>query len=248
MKLRYLLVPALLIIVACGTQKSSTTALATAKKAKVVRSHDNSELEFNTLKARLGVDYEDDKQSRNITMNLRMEKGEKIWMSASILGLTLAKVYITPDRVQFYEKINKRSFDGDFRLISDFLGEDLTFEQLEDVLLGQAVENLSNHEFTIQNNEYQFKTEDVITKLFRLRPSDFKLVEQSVLKAENNYLTINYPEYQEVDNRLLPRTVKIDAKRGKRFSQVVLTFKSVEFNKELSFPFELPDNYRKIEL
>lgn len=239
-----------LFIISCGSALTAAdTANATAKKASVVKAHKNNSTNFKTMQSRLSVRYKDDKQSRNVTVDLRIEQGKQIWMSAKFLGFTAAKVYITPDRVQFYEKLNKRSFDGDFSLISDFLGEPLEYQQLEDLLLGQAVESLQQHDFSIADNQYQFAQARLIEKLFKLRPTDFKLSEQSIKKpSEDSYLVITYPEYQEVDKRIIPRELKVDAKRGKRISQVELQFKNVEFNESLSFPFSIPSNSKPMNL
>lgn len=239
-----------ILITSCGSALTAAdTASATAKKANVVKAHKSNRTDFKTMKSRLSVRYKDEKQSRGVTVDLRIEKGKQIWMSAKFLGFTAAKVYITPDRVQFYEKLNKRSFDGDFSLISDFLGEPLEYQQLEDLLLGQAVESLQPHDFTVVDNQYQFAQARLIEKLFKLRPTDFKLSEQSIKKpSEDSFLIITYPEYQEVEKRIIPRDLKVDAKRGKRRSQVEIEFKNVEFNEKLSFPFSIPSNSTPMNL
>ncbi|OUS14242.1 deoxyuridine 5'-triphosphate nucleotidohydrolase [Nonlabens dokdonensis] len=247
--LKYLYIAAAFVLMACGsTQRAANDAVATAKKSKVVKAHEAARIDFKTMKARLSVSYDNSQTTRSFTMNLRMEKGKQIWMSASILGFTGAKVYITPDRVQFYEKLNRRSFDGDFSLISDFLGEEITFTQLEDLLLGQAVESLDNKDFNIANNNYQFREDAIVTKLFSLRPSDFKVSEQSISKpSEGSYLKMNYPEYQIVDGKIVPLEVRIEAKQRNRDSKVEMEFKNVEFNEQVTFPFSMPQGYSTFE-
>ncbi|MGB3590875.1 MAG: DUF4292 domain-containing protein [Nonlabens sp.] len=220
-----------------------------AKASSVSKAHEERSLQFNTIKSRLGINYKDDNQSVSATLDLRMERDQHIWMSARFLGITVAKVHITPDRVQFYEIKDKRYFDGDFALISKFLGQPLNFTQMQDLLLGQAVENLDNKKLTVVNNEYQFTAQDFVKKLFKLRPSDFKLAEQSVYHpTDGSYLEIKYPEYQNVDGRILPREISIDAKRGSSFSKVELEFKSVNFDEVVRFPFKIPSGYKKMEL
>lgn len=237
-----------LIITSCGSALTATdTALANAKKGQVIQAHSKNRTQFTTMKSKLSARYKDEKQSRSITVDLRMEQGKQIWMSAKFLGITVAKVYITPDRVQFYEKLNKRYFDGDYSLISDFLGEPLEYQQLEQLLLGQAVEPLAQHPFSIDDNQYQFLTQQLVEKLFKIRPSDFKLSEQSIRKPQDNsYLEITYPEYQIVDKKTIPRELKVKAKRDNKISQVELLFKNIEFNKTLSFPFSIPSNYKRM--
>lgn len=248
--LKYLSIVVLFLIVGCGsTQRAANNATAKAKKSKVVSAHEAARVDFKTMSARLSMNYDNSASSRSFTVNLRMEKGKQIWMSASILGFTGAKVYITPQRVQFYEKLKRRSFDGDFSLISDFLGEDITFEQLEDLLLGQAVDKLNDKDFSIVENEYMFKQEALVSKLFSLRPTDFKASEQSISKpSENSFLKVIYPEYQVVQGRIVPTDVKIDATQRNRVSKVEIEFKNVEFDEELSFPFSMPSGYSPFKL
>ncbi len=121
---KYLLLFLSLLFINCGgKQPVANDAVATAKKSKVIKAHEAARIDFKTMKARLGTSYNNGSSTRSFTVHLRMEKGKQIWMSAGPFGITAAKVYITPDRVQFYEKLNKRFFDGDFSLISSFLGE-----------------------------------------------------------------------------------------------------------------------------
>lgn len=220
-----------------------------AKKAGVATAHINNHTKFHTLKVRLGAQYEDKKQKRSINMELRMERGKNIWLSAKFLGITVAKVHITPDNVQFYEKLDKRAFDGDFELISKFLGEDLNYEQLENLLLGQAVEALKKHNFKPGADYYEFRQEGEISKLFQVRPADFKLARQAIQKAgENSSLNITYPAYQQVDGRAFPETVVMEANRKGDIVRVVLDYKSVTLNEPLSFPFEIPEGYEMMKL
>lgn len=241
------LVLAMILISCGGSQKATENAVNSAAKTKIVKAHTAAAIDFKTLQSRLGVKYQDDNRSQSVTVDLRMEKGKQIWMSARVLGFTVAKVYITPDRVQFYEKLQKRSFDGDFKLISRFLGEELNFQQLENLLLGQAIEPLNNLDYTVVNNRYEFKREDVISRLFALRPSDFKVDQQSISKpSENTTLDVKYLDYQTVTGKVLPNEIIINANAKGKLVQVELDLKNVEFDQDLSFPFEMPSGYKQM--
>ena len=41
----------------------------------------------------------------------------------------MAKALITPTKVSYYEKINNTYFEGDFSLLSNWLGTDLDFQK-----------------------------------------------------------------------------------------------------------------------
>ena len=76
------------------------------------------------------------RKSRNIR---KIEKDKKIWLSASVFGFPVAKGVITPDKVQYYVKINKTYFDGDFSEIQKIFGVPLDFTMLQNLLLGDRL-------------------------------------------------------------------------------------------------------------
>ncbi len=240
---------AIMLISCGGSQKAAEKAVATAAKAKVIKAHQIAGIDFTTMQSRMAVNYQDENRSQAVTLDLRVEKGKHIWMSYRFLGATFAKASITPERVQFYEKLNKRSFDGDFSLVSQFLGEELNYQQLENLLLGQAIEPLNDLDFAIVDNKYQFKGGGLVARLFNLRPSDFKLAQQSIIKpSENSTLDIKYLEYQEVEGRILPAAIMINANVQGKLVQVDVNLEKVEFDQDVSFPFNLPSGYTPMEL
>ena len=99
----------------------------------IIKTHDAAVPDFLTLAARMHVVYENEKKHQSITVSLRMEKDEKIWIKASLLGITMAKVLITPETVSYYETISNTYFDGDFRLLSDWLGTEIDFEKAQSI-------------------------------------------------------------------------------------------------------------------
>jgi hypothetical protein len=50
----------------------------------------------------------------------------------------MAKASITPTSVSYYEKIKGTYFEGDFSALSQWLGTDLDFNKIQNMLLGEA--------------------------------------------------------------------------------------------------------------
>jgi len=240
----------LAILTGCKTtQKTVETTDADARKSGVIRSHEASRDEFNTMTARLGMKYTDERQSHSVTVNLRLKKGEVIWMSASMLGITGAKIMITPTEVKFYEKLNNRAFEGNFAIIERYLGEPLTYQQMEDILLGHAMEPLDDYEMTVREDGYRFIKNDLIARLIQLRPEDFRVERQQLLKAdENSTLSIVYDDYKQYEGRTLPTEIKVDAVQGTDSRRVEIFYRSVDFDEELRFPFSFPSGAKFMDL
>ena len=69
----------------------------------------------------------DGDKSKTHTVTLRMERNKVIWVNAF---LNMVRLKITPQKVQMYNKLDRTYFDGDFTLIKDFLGVELSFSNL----------------------------------------------------------------------------------------------------------------------
>ncbi|WP_117880071.1 DUF4292 domain-containing protein [Aureibaculum luteum] len=240
---------------ACKSKKVTNTSENTTLSSKrVIKNHYINSFDKKTINAKLKIKYKGKSNLPSVTGSLRLQKDQTIWISLTKLGFSVGKVLITPNRVSFYEKINRTYFDGDFTLLSNFLGTELDFQKVQDLLLGQSLLDLKKESFDISFSEknYQLKpkvSHPLFDILFLINPINFKINSQQLnQKDENNTLVINYANYETIENEFFPREIYIIASDKKNTSTIDVDYKSVEFNKSLSFPFEIPKNYEKIEL
>lgn len=241
------------ILVSCGTRKAARgMATKDAEAVSVIQNHYTNEIEFKTVSGKLRAVYQDDEKTQSVNLSYRMQKDKAIWMSASILGFPLAKVYITPTRVQYYEKVSQSYFDGDFSLLSDWLGTPLDFQKLQNLLIGQAIYDLRTEAYTFSQSArgFQFVSDQAtgaIKKMFLLNPSNFKAAAQQLVQdRENRGVTVTYSEYQNISGFIFPEEIKIIANEGGSSTNIELTYRSVEFNEQVSFPFKIPSGYEEI--
>jgi hypothetical protein len=254
--MKYLLILcSVFIFASCGSTKSikdigSVEDIATAK---LISSYYNNSFDFNTLAARMKVRYKDKKNSQSVTVSLRMDKGKTIWMSASILGISLAKARVTPTSVSYYEKIGRTYFDGDFDFLSEYFGVKMDFEQLERLLVGETVYDLREGKYVIDqvDNQYQITPKnqlDILNLFFFLEPQNFTLKKQRVTQPKDNLsLNVDYREHQILDGLNFPKTIFIEVLENTDRTTIDLDYKSVERNVDLRFPFTIPDGYKEIK-
>lgn len=220
----------------------------------IINAHRAATPKFSTLASRIKVAYEDDKQRHNITVSLRMKKDEKIWMKTSVLGITLAKVLITQDRVSYYETISNTYFDGDFALISDWLGTDLNFEKMQAILLGQSIFRLDNATYIASVSENRYKLEprqqpDNFIHSLLLNPNNFKVNSGIVFQPiDNRKLSIAYGDYQELEGSFYPSVILINSVEGDSRTKIAMNYRKINLNVSVSFPFEIPKGYEEIQL
>ena len=136
----------LVLLSSCRGAKT-ITASGNVSVNDIISNHNEAEPNFKTLAGRVQVAYEDSRKEQSITASLRIKKDKVIWIKAAVLGITLAKVLITPEGVRYYETISNTYFEGDFTFLSDLLGTEIDFKKAQDVLLGQSI--LLNTSFII---------------------------------------------------------------------------------------------------
>jgi uncharacterized protein DUF4292 len=244
----------LLVITSCKTNKNvaGTNTINTISAKKLISNHYSNKFNQQTIYAKLSAKYRHKKTSATITIKLRLEKDKTIWMSATKFGLPIAKVKITPKRVLYYEKLRRTYFDGDFSLLSKWLGTELNYEKVQNILLGQAVLNLKKGKYSskIDNNLYELspkKENELFGILFFLNPKNFKLNKQEIRNPEKKQLlSVSYPKYDKILDEQFPKNINIRAIDNKNITTINIEYRSVEFNRKLTFPFSIPRGYKKI--
>ena len=246
-----------LSIVACGGSKSvpgsNVTDSSLALKS-IVASHNTAEPQFKTLAGRMYVSYEDAKKSQGITVSLRIQKDEKIWIKASLLGITIAKALITKNSVQYYETVGKTYFDGDFALLSNWLGTDIDFDKAQAILLGQSVFQLNANTYTntVITNKYRLQPKKSLGDFFfsvLLNPDSFKVSQESVSQpSEKRQLQVQYGPYQSVEQQLLPTTIEVNTDEDGEKTKIEVEYRKIDLNPTINFSFKIPSGYSQIEL
>ncbi len=245
-----------ILFFSCGTAKKATGGAIDASMTArtLIDLHNAKEPEFNTLASRVQVIYDDGEKSQSITVSLRMKKDETIWVTASILGITLAKILITQDHVSYYETIGKTYFDGDFSLLSAWLGTDIDFEMAQNILLGQAVFDLEdkNYEASVFGENYRLtpkKQSEFFKHIFLVQPNTYKIASQQIMQPqEQRILTVDYGPYQETGNQLFPKAITINAIEVDKKTSIQLDYRSVDVNPQVNFAFKIPGGYEEIQL
>jgi len=218
----------------------------------ITSSHYAKKSVFNTLRASLKVTIKTAEKEENVVANVRMLKDQKIWISISKFGYTGAKILITPQTVQYYNKLDKEYFDGDFSLISNWLGTDLSFQQLQAVLLGETMFPLDagTYKREVLDDGYLLipkKQGFLFEHFITINPSNFKIKTQEIAQPElNRILNIEYNSYQSVSQQLLPLLINLSLVDKTTETQVAITYKNTSLNQELRYPFNIPTNYKEI--
>lgn len=253
----YFLIFLVFVMASCGGAKKiagSNVPNSELSVKNIINAHEAATPDFKTLAARVQVVYEDEKRLQSITTSVRMEKDKIIWIKASVLGVTLAKILITPERVSYYETLGSSYFDGDFELLSKMLGTEIDFEKAQAILLGQSILDLKASDLTVDilQNKYKLQPkrqqQNFIFSLL-LHPENYKVASVNVSQpSDSRLLTIRYGDYQLLEGSYYPSTIELYATEKEEKTKIDINYKKIELNVSISFPFDIPEGYEEIKL
>lgn len=250
---KYTLIILLFAIISCKTKAIVTEKSKVTEKTdteKIIEGHYNNKSDFSSLYIKANLKYKDAKQSQSATAEIRIKKNEVISLSIRFLGITIAKAMITPDRVQYYDKVNGKYFDGDYAALTDFLGTDLDFTKVQNLFIGKAIDDLKQGVFINSLEDKMFKLESISnentkkTYYFNHKFHVSKVIINQVL--QNRILEVNYLTFKEYPEGFFPENIMIDATQEKGNSNILFNYNSISFNEELSFPYSVPEGYERI--
>jgi hypothetical protein len=244
----------LCILVSCSAKKAVIAEKPANNKLsaeKIIENHYKNKLNFNTLYIKSSVSYRDPDQSQNVTAEIKIKKDEIILVSIRILGITMAKALITPEKVQYYEKLNSSYFDGNYSALSKLLGTELDFQKVQNLLLGQAFDNLKTgkYNFTLEENSYKLESisNTNISKKFYLSSDNYSIKKEEISQpALERMLQVVYPARKSAEEYNLPAGIAIEANQKSEKTTININYNTISFNEELSFPYSVPNSYERI--
>ena len=237
------------IAVAASNEPVKEANYMTAKK--IIENYYNNKTQFSTLYIKSSARYADDKQTQNVSAEIKIKKDEQILVSIRVLGITMAKALITPTSVNYYEKLGGKYFEGDFTSLSQWLGTDLDYNKIQNMLLGQAIDDLTKGKYIESLLDQTYRLDDASNKntkkSFFLDAEKFLVQKQEITQtAEERMIKVAYTDSKVYNEAILPSSVLINTFQKKGNTEINLQYNSVSFNEELSFPYSVPKGYKRI--
>ena len=208
-------------------------------------------INFTTFSGKMDVDYEDvNGKKYKVNAHLRMYKDSVIWVSiTAILGIEGLRAYITADSVKLLDKQNKIFIARSVSYLQEVTALPLDLTSLQDLLIGNPVfldTNIisytkSPNTISLLSSGTFFKNLFTVGEMDKLTISS-KLDDQDELRNRTCYLTYADYENKKMKNFATKRTISVSEK-GKL--DIKLDFRQYDFNETLSFPFNVPKNYKR---
>jgi len=250
---QYLLI--LLIVNGCKslTILPSKRPVESIRVKRLIDNLEKSEGKINTLRARIKATYTSKKIKQSLSINLRIKDDKFLWMSANIL-IPVAKLLMTNEKIFFYEKFQKKYYEGDYELLNSFIGTNFRLQDIQNIFIGNPIDNLKKVKIKrienpkyyvfINNSSEKYRTTYFFdTENFRIREQRFLLLDN-----KNSILSIKYPLYQKINGKIIPKEIQISSFVNGEFVSIIIEFVRVDYPNQLTIPFKFPEGYSKIKL
>jgi hypothetical protein len=252
---RLIVLASFFVLFSCKTKAVvvPTEVGATTSADAVISNYNHNNIDFSTLYIKANVKYQDDNQSQSVTADIKIQKDQKILISIRFLGITVAKALITPSSVQYYEKPGSHYFEGDYSMLSQWIGTDLDYSKVQNMLLGKALDDITNKKYKVEMTDSLCKLEDnadpFTLKVFYLENESGKVVKETIEQPnKSRRMQLVYPEYRQYEQMYLPQSFSINASQNNKNTTIDVEYKSIVKNEELSFPYSVPEGYEQITI
>ena len=205
---------------------------------------------WNTLRIRANAEYKDEKLDQSIGLEIRIKKNEAILVSAKIGPITMAKALITPKQVQYYERLNSTYFDGDFAMLSRWLGTDLSYQKVEALLLGQVDWQAANKgELTATDKQWEVKWKENPTTegSYLWNALNAVLVQQKYVQKDR-VMDVHFSKHGKFEQWVFPQYVAVKATHPEGNNEIKLAYNQFVVNPDISFPYEVPSGFERVTI
>ena len=211
----------------------------------------NVEFQYLSAKGKAQIEQNGNKLP-NANLTLRMRRDSVIWLSISVAGFEGVRASITRDSVRVMNKLQREYYSGDFAYLSRQLNVEVTFAQVQALLLGNYLPSSNGTEptVTVEGNTQRVRYNQasiLIEQLISMSLGKVQKLNVMDDTSKNNF-TVDYSDFRALmpTNQNFAYNTVLQARQasGQTSASAAINYRSVDVDKErLDFPFSVPSGY-----
>ncbi len=161
----------------CKSSKKATDSSTIGKPisgisaSQLIDALRSQQLSFKYFESKMKASVNMDGKTQSAQVHLRIIKDEVIWARITKLGIEGARMRVTPDSIQFVNRLDRTFVDAPISALTELYSLPADFDMLEALLLGEAptlggrpseVES-SDNTYMIQLMQQQFRQYEYVT-------------------------------------------------------------------------------------
>lgn len=211
-----------------------------------------NKIDFSTFNAKVRVKYAGTDGGDEATAFVRIKKDSAIWFSLrGPLGVEGFRVLITKDSVKVMNLLKKNVQYKSIDYLQELADIPLDFTAIQDIVIGNPVfidSNVVSHEVNANNQLLVLMAGNVFKHLLSLDNSDYKILHSKlddVDASRSRTCNITFGDYENTSGFLFSKAREISVTEQSKLD-INLDFKQYSFNQSLTFPFNIPKNYKRL--
>ena len=216
--------------------------------------------EWMKTKASATIGFKD--KEYDVKLSLRMRKDSAAWVHITKAKPLLTSL-VSQDSVKFLLRYpEKQYFLGEYGVLSDIVGVELSYELLQDYFEGKAVvfDEETKYKTKIDNGKYLLSSEKAkrLDRMIRrgragkskvhykcwIDPSTFKCTDVEIAFPEDSTtINIGYSNWKELENQLFPMESSIAISSPADSVSLHLKYGKFKMNVPQSLPLKVTDSY-----
>jgi hypothetical protein len=201
---------------------------------------------FNELTAKMKMKGTMNGSTRSFSTTLRWKKGEKIWMSMSILGIEGVRILIRKDSVFILDKLSKKYWAEPYSYLEKKAGIAIPFTDLENLFLGNLFYTKYASKDTIAGNYVLEGLYQKATSTAKIDTINTLLKEISVSDTTHHRnLQAQFDDYKGFNNKWWSYKRDMQIQYGKNSIALEAIFDKIEIVSPLDYTFVISDKYTR---
>ena len=217
----------------------------------IVNNIANTKIGFNTMNAKLRMDYETSKNKDSYIANLSIQKDSGMYITIrGAMGVIGLKAFINKDSIVLIFPLSKKTEKHPLSYLQEVVKIPLNYQTIEDLIIGNPIfmDSLDIVSYKVINEKLQVS---LIGKLFKnliiLSEDNTKLVQlklDDVDMTKHRTCDISYSQHTLVKNVQFPlvRTISINAQKK---LDIGMEIKEFNFDEPLKYTFSVPKTGRR---
>ena len=236
------------------------------KTAQLLNELNDNRFAPEFLSAKASVKFKRDEATNSFKANIRMQKDSIIWMSISAVGYEAARLMLTPDSIFLMNRTERNYYKGNLDYISEKLDINLSFQMVQNLLLGNAVglDSLDNIKRSNAKDSYllsslnkrkvkqlkqkpeKFDQNEVFYNNW-IQPDYLRVVKISIFDLRTDQSALfKYSDYKPIEQQQVAHQINI-AIQAAQTAALDIDFSRISIEDELTFSFRIPSKYERIE-
>lgn len=244
------------IFTTCKSTKNLGDNISVLKKSdakEVIKVLEHNHYSPKYIVAKAKVKYRDEEQNVNFHLQIRMVRDQQIWLSATFLGMEVARLLINQDSIWAMNKFERTYSIKSFGEIRKEYGNDaLDYHMVQNLLLGNDLMwDVKPSHFEVGQDGY-FLTKKYRHFLQKMhlthQPLEVASIELSDLDSDHVLAEVALADYKKLRNKNIAfyREYNI-RKMDQQNAYIQIDINQMEEKNPGNMPFEIPSRYSSMD-